>query len=154
MKTFSAKPTDIEKKWVLINAENLVLGRMASIAASILRGKNKPTYTPNMDCGDNVIIINAEKIHLTGKKRTDKVYYRHTGYPGGIKSNTPEGILEGKFPERVVQKAIERMIPRGPLGRQQFRNLKVYVGNTHPHEAQSPELLDVAAMNPKNNRIR
>lgn len=154
MKTFSAKPADIEKKWVLIDAENLVLGRMAAIAATILRGKNKPTYTPHMDCGDNVIIINAEKIHLTGKKRTDKVYYRHTGYPGGIKSNTPEEILEGKFPERVVEKAIERMLPRGPLGRQQFRNLKVYAGSEHPHEAQQPEKLDVAAMNPKNNRIQ
>ncbi|MCK5042097.1 MAG: 50S ribosomal protein L13, partial [Sphingomonadales bacterium] len=153
MKTYSAKPADIEKKWVLIDAKDLVLGRMSSIVAAILRGKNKPTFTPHMDCGDNVVIINAEKIHLTGKKRSDKVYYRHTGYPGGIKSNSPEEILEGKFPERVVLKAIERMLPRGPLARQQMRNLKVYVGSDHPHEAQQPEFLDVSAMNPKNNRI-
>jgi len=154
MKTYSAKPADIEKKWVLIDAENLVLGRMSSIVAAILRGKNKPMYTPHMDCGDNVIIINAEKVHLTGKKRSDKVYYRHTGYPGGIKSNSPAEILEGKFPERVVLKSIERMLPRGPLARQQMRNLKVYAGAEHPHEAQQPEFLDVSAMNNKNNRVR
>jgi large subunit ribosomal protein L13 len=154
MKTYSAKPADIVKKWVLVDAEDLVLGRMSSIVAAILRGKNKPMFTPHMDCGDNVVIINAEKIHMTGKKRTDELYYRHTGYPGGIKSISPAEILEGKFPERVVKKAIERMLPRGPLARQQMRNLKVYAGSEHPHEAQQPEKLDVAAMNPKNNRNR
>ena len=150
MKTFSAKPADIEKKWVLIDAENLVLGRMAAIAANILRGKNKPSYTPHMDCGDNLIIINAEKVHLTGKKRTDKVYYHHTGHPGGIKSITADKVLDGDHPTRVVEKAIERMIPRGPLGRQQMRNLKIYAGAAHPHEAQQPEVLDVKSMNEKN----
>lgn len=152
MKTFSAKPADIEKKWVLIDAEDLVLGRMACIVADILRGKNKAIYTPHMDCGDNVIIINAEKVHLTGKKRTDKRYYHHTGYPGGIKETSPELVLEGQFPERVIMKAVERMIPRGPLGRQQMRNLKVYAGTAHPHEAQQPTVLDVAALNVKNSR--
>lgn len=150
MKTYSAKPSEIEKKWVLIDAEGLVLGRMSAIVANILRGKHKPTYTPHMDCGDNVIIINAEKIALTGKKRSDKVYYRHTGHPGGIKSQTAEEILEGRFPERVVEKAIERMVHKGPLGRDQMRNLRVYAGSEHPHEAQEPEVLDVASMNSKN----
>ena len=154
MKTYSAKPAEIEKKWHLIDAEGLVLGRMASIVANILRGKNKPMYTPHMDCGDNVVIINAEKVGLTGKKRTDKIYYRHTGYPGGIKSQTAGEILEGKFPERVIVKAIERMIPKGPLGRQQMHNLKVYAGAEHPHEAQQPKTLDIGSMNPKNNRSR
>jgi large subunit ribosomal protein L13 len=154
MKTYSAKPAEIEKKWHLIDAEGLVLGRMASIVANILRGKNKPMYTPHMDCGDYVVIINAEKIGLTGKKRTDKIYYRHTGYPGGIKSRTAGEILDGKFPERVIIKAIERMIPKGPLGRQQMSNLKVYAGGEHPHEAQQPKNIDIAAMNPKNNRSR
>ena len=150
MKTFSATPADIEKKWVLIDAEDLVLGRMASLVANILRGKTKPSYTPHMDCGDNVIIINAEKVHLTGNKRSDKIYYRHTGHPGGIKSTTPEKIFAGKHPERVIEKAVERMIPRGPLGRQQMRNLKIYAGTAHPHEGQQPEVLDVKSMNAKN----
>ena len=154
MKTFSAKPGDIEKKWHLIDAEGLVLGRMAAIVANLLRGKHKPSYTPHMDCGDNVIIINAEKVRLTGKKLSDKIYYRHTGYPGGIKSRTAGQILEGRHPERVVSKAIERMIPRGSLGRQQFFNLKVYAGAEHPHEAQKPEVFDVASRNPKNKRSR
>ncbi len=152
MKTYSATPKDIEKKWILIDADGLVLGRLASVVAARLRGKHKPTYTPHMDCGDNVIIINAEKVKLTGRKLTDKKYYRHTGYPGGIKETTPERIFAGKFPERVLQKAIDRMIPRGPLGRAQLRNLRVYAGGEHPHEGQNPELLDVAAMNPKNKR--
>ena len=152
MKTFSAKPADIEKKWLLVDAEGVVLGRLASQIALILRGKHKPSYTPHMDCGDNVVVVNAGKIHLTGKKTTDKIYYRHTGYPGGIKSRTAGEILAGKYPERVVQKAIERMIPHGPLGRRQLKNLRVYAGPEHPHEAQNPEVLDIAGKNPKNKR--
>ena len=152
MKTFSATPSDIEKKWVLIDAEGVVLGRLASQVAKILRGKHKPSFTPHMDCGDNVIVINAEKVKLTGKKLADKKFYWHTGYPGGIKERTMGQILEGKYPERVVEKAVERMITRNNLGRQQMKNLRVYVGSEHPHEAQQPEVLDVGAMNPKNKR--
>ena len=152
MKTFSLKASEIEKKWVVIDAEGVVLGRLAQAVANILRGKNKTTYTPHLDCGDNVVIVNAEKVKLTGKKLSDKIYYRHTGHPGGIKSQTAGEILSGRFPERVVQKAVERMIPKGPLGRQQMRNLRVYAGAEHPHEAQSPEVFDVAALNPKNKR--
>jgi len=144
MKTFSQKPADVTKKWVLIDAENVVVGRLASIVASRLRGKHKPSFTPHVDDGDNVIIINAGKAAFTGKKLTDKKYYWHTGHPGGIKERTAKQILEGRFPERVVEKAIERMIPRGPLGRQQMRNLRVYAGAEHPHEAQQPETVDVA----------
>ncbi len=154
MKTFSAKPSDIEKKWFIVDAEGLVLGRMAAEIAKILRGKNKPIFTPHMDCGDNVIVINAEKVALTGKKFDNKIYYRHTGYPGGIKSTTPRRILEGKFPERVIEMAIQRMIPKGPLGRDQLRNLKVYAGTEHPHEGQKPEVLDIGAQNPKNRKGR
>ncbi len=152
MKTFSARPADIDKKWILVDAEGVVLGRMASQIALILRGKHKPSYTPHMDCGDNVVVINAGKVKLTGKKLSDKIYYRHTGYPGGIKERRAGEILEGKHPERVVQKAIERMIPGGPLGRRQLKNLRVYAGAEHPHEAQNPEVLDLAARNPKNKR--
>ena len=152
MKTYSAKPADIEKKWILIDAENMVVGRLAAVIATRLRGKHLPTFTPHMDCGDNVIVINADKVKFTGKKMGDKKYYRHTGYPGGIKETTPEKIMEGKFPERVVEMAVKRMLPRGPLGRQQLTNLKVYAGSEHPHEAQSPETLNVAAMNSKNVR--
>ncbi len=152
MKTYTMKPSEVEKKWHIVDADGVVLGRMASIIAKILRGKHKPGYTPNIDCGDHVIVINAKKVKLTGNKLADKIYYRHTGYPGGIKSNTAGKILEGKHPERVVLKAIERMIPRGPLGRDQMRNLKVYAGPDHPHEAQQPAPLDIAAMNPKNKR--
>ena len=152
MNTYSAKASEIEKKWVLIDAEGVVLGRLASRVANILRGKTKTTYTPHMDCGDNVIIINAGKIHLTGKKLTDKVYYWHTGYPGGIKERTAGKILDGDHPERVVTKAIEHMIPRGPLGRQQMKNLRVYAGAEHGHDAQKPEVLDLASWNPKNKR--
>ncbi len=152
MKTYTARPGDIEKKWWLIDAEGLVLGRLASVIALRLRGKHKPIFTPHMDCGDNIIVVNAEKVKLTGNKRSDKTYYRHTGYPGGIKSITAGKILEGKHPERVVLKAVERMISRGPLGRRQMSNLKVYAGPAHPHEAQQPEVLDVGAMNPKNKR--
>lgn len=152
MKTYSAKPSDIEKKWLVVDADGVVLGRLAAIVANVLRGKHKPTFTPHMDCGDNVIVINAEKVKLTGNKLKDKKFYWHTGYPGGIKERTMGDLLSGKFPERVIEKAVERMVPRGPLGRQQMRNLKVYAGAEHPHAAQSPEVLDVAGMNPKNAR--
>ena len=152
MATFSQKPADVVKKWVLIDAEGLVVGRLASLVANILRGKNKPTFTPHVDDGDNVIIINADKVVFTGKKYTDKVYYWHTGHPGGIKGRTIGALLGGRFPERVIVKAVERMITRGPLGRAQMRNLRVYAGTEHPHAAQSPEVLDVAGMNAKNKR--
>ncbi len=152
MKTYSAKASEIEKKWILIDAEDVVLGRLAVQVAVILKGKNKTTYTPHMDCGDNVIVINAGKVKLTGKKRSDKIYYRHTGHPGGIKQQTAGDILDGNHPERVVQKAVERMVTRNRLGRQILRNLRVYAGPDHPHEAQQPEVLDFAALNPKNKR--
>jgi large subunit ribosomal protein L13 len=152
MTTFSAKPAEIEKKWVMIDAAGLVVGRLASLVALRLRGKHKSTYTPHVDDGDNVVIINAAKIVLTGKKREKKVYHHHTGYIGGIKERTARSILDGKFPERVVEKAIERMLPRGPLGRRQLGNLRVYPGPDHPHTAQNPEQLDVAALNRKNTR--
>ncbi len=152
MKTYSAKPADIEKKWILIDAENMVVGRLAAVIATRLRGKHLPTFTPHMDCGDHIVVINADKVKFTGRKLNDKKYYRHTGYPGGIKETTPAKVLEGNFPERVVELAVKRMLPRGPLGRQQLRNLKIYAGAEHPHEAQSPEKLDVAAMNAKNVR--
>jgi large subunit ribosomal protein L13 len=145
-----ATPSTIEKKWHLIDAEGLVVGRLASIVANILRGKHKPSFTPNIDCGDNVIIINAGKVRFTGKKLSDKIYYKHTGYAGGLKEITAGKILEGRFPERVLEKAVERMIPRGPLGREQMRNLRIFAGAEHDHAAQNPEVLDVAAMNRKN----
>ncbi|WP_019834323.1 50S ribosomal protein L13 [Sphingomonas sp. PR090111-T3T-6A] len=148
--TKSATPYTVEKKWHLIDADGLVVGRLASIVANILRGKHKPSFTPHIDCGDNVIIINADKVKFTGKKLTDKIYYKHTGYAGGIKETTPAKVLEGRFPERVLEKAVERMIPRGPLGRQQMRNLRIFAGAEHDHAAQNPEVLDVAAMNRKN----
>ena len=152
MRTYSAKPSEIEKKWWIIDAEGLVLGRLATIVAMYLRGKHKTTFTPHMDCGDNIIIVNAEKVRLTGSKRTAKTYYWHTGYPGGIKSRTADKILDGNHPERVIQKAVQRMITRGPLGRVQMGNLKVYGGSEHPHEAQQPVTLDVGSMNAKNKR--
>jgi large subunit ribosomal protein L13 len=152
MKTFTATPADIDKKWILIDAEGVVLGRLATIVANILRGKNKPTFTPHMDMGDNVIIINADKVQMTGNKRNDKVYYWHTGHPGGIKQRTARQVLEGAHPERVVMKAVERMITRNRLGRQQMTNLRVYAGAAHPHEAQQPTVLDVKVLNPKNTR--
>ncbi|MCH7865941.1 MAG: 50S ribosomal protein L13 [Proteobacteria bacterium] len=152
MKTYAAKSSDIDKKWYVIDAEGVVLGRLASVVSMRLRGKHKPLYTPNVDCGDNIIIVNAEKVRLTGRKATDKVYYWHTGWPGGIKSRTAGSVLAGKHPERVVIKAVERMVHRGPLGRRQLKKLHVYKGADHPHQAQSPEVLDVAAMNPKNKR--
>ena len=152
MKTYSAKLGDIERKWWLVDADGLTLGRMAVVIANRLRGKHKPLYSPNLDCGDHVVVINAGKVHLTGRKLADKTYYRHTGYPGGIKSQTAGEILAGKHPERVVEKAVQRMVPKGPMGRQQLTKLKVYAGADHPHEAQSPEALDIGAMNPKNKR--
>ena len=152
MKTYTAKPADIQKKWILIDAEGVVLGRLASLVAMRLRGKNKSTFTPHMDMGDNVIIINAEKIQMTGKKRTDKIYYWHTGHPGGIKQRTAGEILEGAHPERVLTKAIQRMLPGGPLSRQQMTNLRIYAGTEHGHEAQNPEVVDVKSMNSKNTR--
>jgi large subunit ribosomal protein L13 len=150
MSTYSAKAADIEKKWVMIDAKGLVVGRLASIVALRLRGKHKPTFTPHVDDGDNVIVINAAKVVLTGRKRDKKVYHYHTGFIGGIKERSAKFILEGRFPERVVEKAVERMLPRGPLGRRQLGNLRVYSGAEHPHEAQKPETLDVGAMNRKN----
>jgi large subunit ribosomal protein L13 len=152
MKTFSATPADIEKKWVLIDAQGLVVGRLATIIAMRLRGKHKPSFTPHMDDGDNVIVINADKVALTGRKRDQKMYYHHTGYIGGIKERSARFILEGRFPERILEKAVERMLPRGPLGRKQLGNLRVYAGSEHKHEAQNPTVLDVAAMNSKNKR--
>ena len=152
MKTYSAKAAEVEKKWIIVDAEGLVVGRLASLIATRLRGKHKPTFTPHIDCGDNVIVINAQKVLLTGRKRENKKYYWHIGYPGGIKERTAEKILDGRFPQRVVEKAVERMLPRGPLGRQQLSNLRVYPGADHPHAAQQPEALDVKAMNAKNSR--
>lgn len=153
MKTYSAKAAEVEKKWILIDAKNLVVGRLATLVAMRLRGKHKPTFTPHVDMGDNVIVINAEKVVLTGRKLDQKKYYWHTGYPGGIKERVARKVIEGRFPERVVEKAVERMLPRGPLGRRQLKNLKVYAGGSHPHEAQQPETLDVAALSSKNARI-
>jgi large subunit ribosomal protein L13 len=152
MKTFSAKPSDLDKKWLLIDAEGLVLGRLATIIANRLRGKHKPSYTPHMDCGDHVVVVNAEKVALTGNKAANSIYYWHTGFPGGIKGRSKGAILTGKHPERVIMKAVERMVPRGPLGRQIMGHLRVYAGTAHPHEAQQPVALDVAAMNRKNTR--
>jgi large subunit ribosomal protein L13 len=152
MATFSQKPAEVVKKWILIDAEGLVVGRLATLVASRLRGKHKPTFTPHVDDGDNVIIINAEKVAFTGKKLEDKKYYWHTGWIGGIKERTAGQLLTGRFPERVLEKAVERMVPRGPLGRRQMKNLKVYAGAAHPHEAQQPVALDVGALNRKNKK--
>ena len=152
MKTYSAKPAEVEKKWVMIDGNGLVVGRLASIIALRLRGKHKPTFTPHVDCGDNVIVVNAEKVVLTGRKVQQKVYRHHTGFIGGLKERSAKSIMEGRFPERIVEKAVERMLPRGPLGRVQLGNLRVYKGPDHPHAAQSPTVLDVAKLNPKNSR--
>jgi large subunit ribosomal protein L13 len=152
MKTYIAKSGEIEKKWVLIDAKGLVVGRLASLIALRLKGKHRPTYTPNADTGDNIIVINADKVVFTGRKNERKVYYWHTGHPGGVKQRTPRQILEGKFPERVLEKAVERMIAGGPLGRKLLRNLKVYSGDKHPHEAQNPVAMDIGALNSKNVR--
>ena len=152
MKTYSAKASEIERKWYIVDASGVVLGRLSAEISKILRGKHKPSYTPHLDCGDYVIVINADKVRLTGKKLSDKVYYKHTGYVGGIKSTTAGKILSGRFPGRVIEKAVERMITRGPLGRQQLTKLRVYAGSEHPHTAQEPIVLDIAGMNPKNKR--
>lgn len=154
MKTYSVKASEIDKKWILIDAEGLVVGRLASVIAMRLRGKHKPTFTPHMDCGDNIIVINAAKVLLTGQKLKKKVYYHHTGYIGGIKERTAGAIMAGKFPERIVEKAVERMLPRGPLGRRQLSNMRVYPGAEHPHDAQQPVKLDIAALNSKNHNYR
>ena len=150
MKTFTLKSAEIDKKWVLIDATGLVVGRLASIVAMRLKGKHKPTYTPHLDCGDHVIVVNAEKVVLTGKKREQKIYRHYSGFQGGLKERSARFLLEGKFPERVIEKAVERMLKRGPLGRKAMGNLRVYKGPTHPHEAQQPVVLDVGAMNRKN----
>ena len=152
--TKSAKPHEVEKKWHIVDATDLVVGRAAVVIANVLRGKHKTSFTPHVDCGDNVIVINADKIKFTGKKLADKIYYKHTGFAGGIKGVTAGKVLEGKFPERVLEKAVERMVPRGPLGRRQMANLRVYPGTEHPHEAQQPQKLDVAKLNPKNTQYK
>jgi large subunit ribosomal protein L13 len=152
LKTYTAKPSEIEKKWWLIDAEDLVVGRLSSIIAKILRGKHKTTFTPNIDCGDYVIVINAEKIKLTGKKYAEKLYYWHTGYPGGIKDRTARQIMEGKYPERILEYAVSRMMSRGPLQRDLMTKLHIYKGNEHKHQAQNPQILDVGAMNRKNKK--
>ena len=152
MRTYSAKPAEVEKKWLMIDADGLVVGRLAVLIANRLRGKHKPTYTPHVDCGDNIVVINAEKVVFTGNKWANKPYYWHTGYPGGIKDRKAQQIRDGAHPERILMKAVERMVPRGPLGRKQMRNLRIYAGGQHPHEAQTPEVLDVAALSSKNAR--
>jgi large subunit ribosomal protein L13 len=151
MKTFSATPKDVERGWHLVDAEGLVLGRLAALVAGRLRGKHKAIYTPSLDCGDHVVVVNADKVVLTGNKRSQKIYYWHSGYPGGIKQRTAHQILEGRFPERVIEKAVERMLPKGALGRQQLRKLHVYRGVEHPHQGQAPASLDLAALNRKNS---
>ena len=148
--TASLKPADVEKKWIVIDAENAVVGRLASFIAMRLRGKHRPDYTPHVDCGDFVVVVNADKVKFTGKKLQNKIYYKHTGYVGGLKEVTADKILEGRFPERILEKAVERMIPRGPLGRDQMRALHLYNGTEHPHGGQDPAPLDVASMNRKN----
>jgi len=153
MKTFTAKPAEVVNKWIIVDAQDAIVGRLAAFVATRLRGKHRPDFTPNVDTGDHVIVINADKIHFTGKKMGDKRYYRHTGHPGGIKETSPEKILRGKHPERVVEMAIKRMLPKdSPLAKGQFSKLRVYVGAEHPHEAQQPELIDFASMNTKNVR--
>lgn len=154
LKTYVAKPSEIERKWWLIDAEGLVVGRVASIIAKILRGKHKATFTPNLDCGDYVVVINAEKVKFTGNKYADKKYYWHTGHPGGIKERTARELIEGKFPERVLESAVERMISRGPLQRDVMTKLHIYQGQNHKHQAQNPQVLDVASMNRKNKKTK
>jgi large subunit ribosomal protein L13 len=152
MKTYNAKASEVTRGWFVIDADGVVLGRLASIVAMRLRGKHKPIYTPHVDCGDNIVVVNAEKVRLTGNKYEDKVFYYHTGHPGGIKERTARQTLESKYPERLIEKAVERMVPRNNLGRAQMRKLHIYAGTEHPHAAQSPKPLDLAAMNPKNKR--
>ena len=150
MKTFSLKKEEIKKHWLVIDAENAILGRLAVISANILRGKNKPEYTPNQDCGDNLIIINSDKVHLTGKKETDKIYYRHTGHPGGIKETNPEKMKSKNKSNDIIKLAIKRMIPKGPLGYKQLSNCKIFSGSSHSHEAQKPRVIDISKLNKKN----
>ena len=150
MKTFSLKKSDIKKKWLIIDAKDAVLGRLAVISANILRGKNKPEYTPNQDCGDNLIIINSDHIQLKGKKAENKIYYRHSGYPGGIKETTPNKMKEKNKSHEIIKLAIKRMIPNGPLGKQQLSNCKIYRDSNHKHTAQNPEVIDIAKLNNKN----
>ena len=153
MKTYSAKPAEVENKWIVIDAEGAVVGRLASFIAMRLRGKHRPDFTPHVDTGDHVVVINAEKVVFTGNKRDDKRYYRHTGHPGGIKETSPAKLLDGRFPERVIENAVKRMLPKeSPLARQQFSKLRVYAGPEHKHEAQQPEVIDFKALNPKNSR--
>ncbi len=152
LKTYAAKPSEIERKWWLIDAEDLVVGRVATIIAKMLRGKHKPMFSPNLDCGDHIVVINADKVKLTGKKTAEKKYYWHTGYPGGIKEKTARQIMEGEFPERVLRSAVERMISRGPLQRDVMTKLHLYKGSEHKHQGQNPQVLDVAAMNRKNTK--
>lgn len=152
LKTYVAKPKEIQRKWWLIDAENLVVGRLSTIVAKILRGKHKVTFTPNVDCGDHVVIINADKVKFTGKKYAEKLYYWHTGYPGGIKDRTAREIIEGKFPERILEYAVSRMMSRGPLQRDIMVKLHIYKGAEHKHQGQSPQILDVAAMSRKNTK--
>ena len=151
MKTYSARPAEVEKKWVLIDADGLVVGRVAAVIASRLRRKHKAIFTPHVDMGDNIIVVNAEKVVFTGNKRQDKTYYWHSGYPGGIKERKAHQVLDGRFPERVLEAAVRRMLPRGPLGKRQMTNLRIYKGPSHPHEAQQPEALDIRALNVKNS---
>jgi large subunit ribosomal protein L13 len=150
--TVSLKPAEVKKGWVLIDAEGVVLGRLAVIIANRLRGKHKPQFTPHVDGGDHVVVINAAKVRITGNKAEQSVFYYHTGYPGGIKGRSIRQRLDGKHPEQVLEKAVERMITRGPLQRQQMRHLHVYAGAEHPHDGQQPQKLDVAALNSKNKR--
>ncbi len=150
MKTFSARPSDADKKWVMIDAAGLVVGRLAAVIATRLRGKHRPIFTPHIDTGDNIIVVNADKVVFTGAKRENKTYYWHTGFPGGIKERKAHQILDGRFPERVLEAAVRRMMPDGPLARQQLKNLRIYSGPEHPHEAQAPEVIDVASRNAKN----
>jgi large subunit ribosomal protein L13 len=152
MGTYSARPADIKRDWFVIDADGAVLGRLATVIAMRLRGKHKPIFTPHMDCGDHIVVVNADKVRLTGNKRTDKIFYWHTGYPGGIKQRSIGQILDGRYPERVIVKAVERMITRSPLGRRQMRKLHVYRGAEHPHAAQQPQVIDLAALNAKNTR--
>ena len=150
MKSFSIKKEAIKKQWILIDAKDAVLGRLAVISANILRGKNKPEYTPNQDCGDNLIIINSDKIHLKGKKASNKVYYRHTGFPGGIKQTTPNKMIEKNKSDEIIKLAIKRMIPSGPLGRKQLSNCRIFRDSNHKHEAQNPKTIDISTLNRKN----
>lgn len=152
MRTFSIKADQIKKNWLIVDAKDLILGRLSAVVASHLRGKHKPEFTPSMDCGDYVIVVNAEKIQVTGDKLEQHVFYWHTGYPGGIKQRTMKERLNSAHPERVISKAVERMLPKGPLGRKMMGNLKIYKGEVHPHVAQQPKILDVASMNVKNTK--